>query len=453
MKKLGFALGIGLFFLGSLFGEELYVSPVPIGNSCNQTFPCSFQTALSRVENNGESDTIYVSPGTYMLLNTLQVDIKDERRLTVRALDPNDSPVLDGGGALRIMYVSYLKTSVTIDGLVFRNGNARQGGALYVVGELSQGFTVRNSVFVNNTALEGGAVYLYNTVNKAFILGNRFEGNSSSGLGSALYMPCRSNTLSDFSLIERNVFVDNVGDATVYLNVSPGNCSFTGNLLVNNNYANLAYGVLSMDVYGRAHVINNTFYGSDMAGAYVVLKTPSAEVNLYNNIIWNTGLSLFSGRSLSVIADSGGVRVFNNIFGQEFTLDPDADGTPDDTVISEGVYLKETDPSRYHHGSNLFTDPQFLAPQAGNFGLEETSPAVDSGTSDLPSGAYMGSKDLSRNPRVLDGDGDGAPVVDRGAVEYNPAGSPTGGGCSSIPASAFILWLAPALLLKRFLRL
>lgn len=451
MKSILVLFGIKIFLFSMLFGKELYVSPVNQGDTCTQVFPCSFQSALNKVGDNGESDTIYVSPGVYTLTTTLQVDIRDEKSLTIKALDPNDMPVLDGGGSVRIMNITYLETKVTIDGLIFKNGNAQQGGALYAVGELSQGFTVRNSVFVNNTAVQGGAVYLYSTVSKAFILGNRFEGNGSSE-GSALYMPCYSYGQIDFALVERNIFVNNIGDTTAHLTVSGGNCSVTGNLFANNEHTDIPYGVIYMNVFSKAHVINNTIYGSEMVGIYADQKSPTSEINVYNNIIWSTGSIAVAGKSLFILVNTGSVKVFNNIFGQEFFFDPDADGTPDDTVASKGVYLKDTDPSRFNYGSNLFVDPQFVDAAGGVFSLKNTSPAVDSGTEDIPLGAYLGSKDLYKNPRVLDGNRDEVLAVDRGAVEHNPQGVLTG-GCSSTPGSVLALWLTIPFLLKRLFRL
>ncbi|RLJ71224.1 putative outer membrane repeat protein [Hydrogenivirga caldilitoris] len=436
-----------------IYGEDLYVSPVHQGDACDQFFPCSFQTALSRAEGNEESDTIYVSPGTYLIGNTLEVNVSDKERLTIKPLDPDKMPVLDGGGNLRIMKVSFVETQVTIEGLVFQNGNAgsEDGGALYVSGEATVAFFLRNSTFISNTARKGGAVFVTNTVGKVFIPGNRFEGNTSYGEGSALYTPCFSYSSLDFALIERNTFLNNLGDSTVYLNASGNNCSFTGNLLANNSSVNMPYGVLYMDVSGKAHVVNNTIYGSDMVGIYARLSDQNAEINLYNNIVWKTGETAFAGKSLTVLANSGRLRIFNNFMGQAFLLDPDADGTSDDTVVSEGVYLKDTSASMYSYNANLFTDPKFVNPQGGDFRLQGTSPAIDSGTSDLPAGAYLGTKDIDTNPREVDGNADEIPVVDRGAFEYNPLGVGTG-GCTSASLSPLGLLLLLILLTKRFIR-
>lgn len=77
----------------------------------------------------------------------------------------------------------------------------------------------------------------------------------------------------------------------------------------------------------------------------------------------------------------------------------------------------------------LDVDPQFADAANGDFRLAATSPCVDSGDATL---ARSG-RDVARNPRLLDGDLDGALVLDRGAHEFSNValqvtGSATPGG-------------------------
>lgn len=189
-----------------------------------------------------------------------------------------------------------------------------------------------------------------------------------------------------------------------------------------------------------------------MPGVYVVLESSSADLNLYNNLFWDTGSSVLAGRSIFVLANTGGVQLFNNLFGQYFITFPEADGTPDNSIESPGVYIKDLDPDRYKHGSNFTQDPQFVNAQAGDYRLAPTSPAVDSGTLSLPAGAYLGSKDIDLNPRNIDGNNDDLAVVDIGAYEYNPFGLTSAGGCSSAPSGSLFLPVAILFLLRRLLR-
>lgn len=162
MNKLSLPLKGLLFPFLLSFAEYLYVSPVHQGDACDQFFPCSFQTALSRAESNGESDVVYVSPGTYLIGATLQVNITDRRSLTIKPLDPENMPILDGGGSTRIMSVFFAGTEITIEGLIFRNGSAQNedGGALYIDAEANAALFVRNSFFSQQLSPQRGS-YLH----------------------------------------------------------------------------------------------------------------------------------------------------------------------------------------------------------------------------------------------------------------------------------------------------
>ena len=452
MLKLLTGFLVGLVCLGLARGDTFYVSPVHLGDACSIDFPCSFQSALSKAENNGESDIIYVNPGLYRFNSTLTAQVRDGMGLSIFALDPSDKPVLDGdydgdpSTDDRIQIMSLSGWGITVDGLVFRNGKGDNGGALFVAGEFFTIFTLRNSEFYGNEAFEGGGVYVISVVGRVLLLGNTFEGNSSGKDGGAVYTSCNES-----SIIERNTIRENRGDSIVYLMVEPSSdCSFSGNLVVNNTiYLNAS---LYSQVWSNLHLINNTFVGGEMPGVYVVLENISAELNLYNNLFWDTGSSVPAGRSLLVLANAGGVQLFNNLFGQYFITFPEADGTPDNSIESLGVYIKDLDLGRYQHGSNFTQDPQFVNAQAGDYRLASTSPAVDSGTSSLPAGAYLGSKDIDLNPRNIDGNSDDLAVVDIGALEYNPFGPAPAGGCSSVPSSSLFLPVAILFLLRRLLR-
>jgi hypothetical protein len=58
---------------------------------------------------------------------------------------------------------------------------------------------------------------------------------------------------------------------------------------------------------------------------------------------------------------------------------------------------------------DIYSDPEFVNPEEGNYRLKNTSPCIDAGVNveNLPE------VDKDGNPRVVDGDKDGTAVVDR----------------------------------------
>jgi len=89
----------------------------------------------------------------------------------------------------------------------------------------------------------------------------------------------------------------------------------------------------------------------------------------------------------------------------------------------------------YHlewRNNNIDADPLFVVPGEwhdvgsrelfadGDYHLQPSSPCIDAGWNEAP----LPEVDLDANPRVLDGNGDGNPVVDMGAYEFNPSPAP-----------------------------
>jgi hypothetical protein len=74
---------------------------------------------------------------------------------------------------------------------------------------------------------------------------------------------------------------------------------------------------------------------------------------------------------------------------------------------------------------NRAGDPRFVEPAAGDYRLQDGSPAIDVGGSDLLAAS---STDLGGDPRPRDGDGDGTIQPDAGAYEHPTAAA--GGGSS-----------------------
>ena len=81
---------------------------------------------------------------------------------------------LDANGMQsRIFYIT--GSNITINNLVFINGNSNVGGAIYATGNI----TLNNVTFIANNASRGGAIAIYNGILNC--AGSRFIDNCAEG--------------------------------------------------------------------------------------------------------------------------------------------------------------------------------------------------------------------------------------------------------------------------------
>ena len=153
--------------------------------------PTEFQNALDSAESNGENDVIYVAPGRYELSSILTYSTSDgDGSLTIQAQDPDNPPVLDGGGTYPRGILSIdndndsdggdENNDITIKGLIFVNGNysGRGGGLCVNTGEAN--INIKDCIFIGNRAnCGGGGMYAYSTSGTINIINCIFSGNRS----------------------------------------------------------------------------------------------------------------------------------------------------------------------------------------------------------------------------------------------------------------------------------
>ena len=197
-----------------------------------------------------------------------------------------------------------------------------------------------------------------------------------------------------------STFQVNGGHAEITENVITGYCGISatdnGMYVANNLITDCAGSGVLLTMPLGALLFNNTIVGSEQSG--VVIEGGGAY--LVNNVI--------VGNNTNGSPDCGGVEVIspqelwtysNDVWGN---LNADYVGISDQTGID----------------GNISADPEFAG--ASDYHLTEDSPCIDAGYDfGLPAMDWEG------EPRVLDGDGDGTPVVDIGADEYYGAISVT----------------------------
>lgn len=217
------------------------------------------------------------------------------------------------------------------------------------------GFTVRNG-----RASTGGGIYCGGgtapLIRNNWITGNHAADGSDGG---GIYCANGSNAVA-----VNNVVVLN--DATTYgggIAVMPG----AGPVIVNNTIEN-----------NRALYGGGIYCGSDLAF-------------IENNIVSNSG----AGGGIRAASGIQPASDFNDVWNN-----------------TGGNY----EPAALQGLHDVSMDPHFVGPGTGDYRLRSFSACLDRGDNDA---SHLPAVDLDGKPRIFDGDGDEAAVVDLGAYEFD----------------------------------
>jgi parallel beta helix pectate lyase-like protein len=154
-------------------------------------------------------------------------------------------------------------------------------------------------------------------------------------------------------------------------------------------------------------------------GSQAVLLRGVADVEISNNLF----LPSILYRGVLAQAGTTGLTIANNIFiGSYQAYDAEADSRQGLTVDYNLVYdsTRPKSPGWWAEPHGKWgMDPMFTSatggPEPGNYRPAPGSPLIDAGNN-----AFNGSKeDLDSRPRVFDGDGNGAAVIDIGPYEFD----------------------------------
>ena len=299
-----------------------------------------------------------------------------------------------GDNSYHVVLGSSVTSSAVLDGFTIRAGNANlassnndKGGGILV---LTNGQpTVRNCRFIaNRCTFGGGAGYIFGAggtfTRCEFIdnVGGTYGGAFDCNNTNVTWESClfRNNTASRAGAIES--FGSSQSRVT--------NCIFVANRATGSNGGAAMWIGSSSAVTMR----NCTLYANlatTLAGGII---NTSGSSTVANCIFWaNTG--------------PGGTTAANQINNSGGTT------TVSYCVVQGG----------FTGTGNLSTDPLFVDAPAGDFRLQPTSPALDSGANaSVPTGVTT---DFAGNARFVDSpvsdSGSGtAPIVDRGALEWQP---------------------------------
>jgi hypothetical protein len=306
-------------------------------------------------------------------------------------LTDNSYHVFIGSGAL---------ATAVLDGFSIRGGyangasasNLDKGGGLIVLNSGSP--TIRNCVFSGNRCtFGGGAVYIFTAGGNFFDC--RFESNVGGSFGGAFDM---NNVVGNF---ERCTFVGNTaaragacesygGSQTKYTN-----CVFRGNSATGSNGG----GALWIGVSSAVTVRNSTFVANSATTLAGCIINTGGTSTIANSILWaNTG--------------PGGTTVANQL--------TNSGGA---TTVSYSIVQ-----GGFTGTGNTNVTPGFVNQAAGDLRLAAGSPAIDAGSNaSVPVGTTVdrdGAPRFVDDPSTVDTGVGTAPIVDRGAYEFQPPPPP-----------------------------
>jgi len=333
-------------------------------NSTNPVAPfLSWDTAATNIQDAVDAayvgGTVLVSNGVYATGGEVGGGnrVALMKQIAVRSINGPETTTVDGGGAVRCVY---LTNNTTLAGFTLTNGATSGAGA---------GVTCASTNAV-----------VYNCVITA---------NSAGGQGGGTY----SGTLENCSLVG-NSAVNGGGAASATLN----------NCVLSNNVA-LQGGGAFQGIFNNCLFVDN----SAPQGGGILVGSPNSTV-LNNCTIYGNSASVEGGGIDSVWAtanDSNLSAINCIIFGNNSPSGSNYYFAPGYDFELSFNYCCIT-PLPTTGLGNITNDPAFVDPLNGNFHLQSNSPCINSGNN-----AYVTTtNDLDGNPRIQGG------TMDIGAYEF-----------------------------------
>lgn len=291
--------------------------------------------------------------------------------------------IIDAGGIDRVFQVHHSATLVEFVGLAIRSGVVvGNGGGI----ASSRNVIVRNCLIQGNQATAGGGIYASAPLT---IVDSVISGNTAAGLGGGVQV-----FDADLLSVTRSAFAGNqaMDGGGLYV-------KFTRPTIADSSF-----------VYNEVTNQGGAIY---YEGAQNVPLTISSSTIAYNNatVGWPAGVSTFHPFEATIV---------NTIFDQNWL-----DSTYLDNCIGGSISLGHNMISAdsytcasttVPHPTDIYDDPGLQGfPWSYSLALAQGSPAIDAGDP-----AHCGSLDQLGNARSQDGDADGVPRCDIGAVEFEP---------------------------------
>lgn len=380
----------------------------------------------SGIDRAAAGDTVLVANNTYAENIVLKNDV-----------DLRGGGTIDGDGAGPAIYAHDITTRTVVQGFTLTNGYNVSGGGAYID---NSKLTFNFCTFIDNNAHNGagGGLFIDNVSNVIFYQCD-FTDNTAKSAGGAIAAS---------------------GSSTIKLSI----CNFTNNnvnsFIAQGHFGPASGGAISITQYSTATIISCDFNGNHCTGdggaisasMYSTLTLKKCELidswakhdgggvyidgsDFYdlNNVYWKNE-AISGGGGVHVIGGSFQLinsTVYGNIGGHDGDgLYAGADGTVTNCIFwaqtseiyRELGHVVDVTNSAVQGGypggvAIIIADPMFRDSASGNFRLLSTSPCIDAG---LAAPAMIADEDIYGGTRIVDGDDDGAAIIDIGADEYDP---------------------------------
>ncbi|WCB94958.1 hypothetical protein DSM104299_03698 [Baekduia alba] len=259
--------------------DSLHAAPSATGSGdCSSPAnACSIATAVTNANAASVADSVRIAlaDGTYLLSapspTALSITFAGPS-LTFEAENEDDTPVIDGASAVRLLAVGST-SNVTIDGLAVQSGaTTGLGGAIQNAGTL----TVKRSTFSNNSASSGGAIANEPGATLA-VQDSTFSNNTTTGVGGGAIVINGQSTVERSAIVGNHAPVNGGG-----INVQgAGTVTVTSSTIAGNTSGGLGGGVSNL---GTLNVQTSTIT-DNTASDGAAIATGNANVTLAADII------------------------------------------------------------------------------------------------------------------------------------------------------------------------
>ncbi len=304
--------------------------------------PARYETIQDAIRVAQHDDTILVAPGEYRLFFDNLTIVNTT--LTLKSSHGPQKTTLSGRATKPVITIES-SSNVVIDGFTITSRNATEGDPTIMGGGIfikpGSSPVIKNNILFGNISSYGGAIYC-DTESSPHISNNLFRKNKALVSGGGIF-----------------------------------------------------------SIHSKAIIVGNRFEGNETANSGGAIATVRDSSLITNNILWNNrarfGGAISCDRAASMIAnntivgnhadygggilvDKGSVRLNNLILWQN---------------KDDDLFLKQTAPptrptySNIQDGSfkgingNISIEPNFVAPDQGNFHLQPKSACINSGTDDM----------------------------------------------------------------------